>query len=89
MKSFLFKNGAISVVGITAYLAGKFSDRWKNPDESSLLFRNLPAFPLVGTVSAAVPIPEEKNIQPYFKSGDNVAARSAQVIELSKLIKKT
>ncbi|XP_065226898.1 endonuclease G, mitochondrial-like [Planococcus citri] len=81
MKSFLMKNGVISAVGITAYLAGRFSERWKNSDESLSLFENLPAFPLVGTVSAAVPIPEEKSIEPYAKSGDNVAVRSAQIMK--------
>lgn len=83
MMNILKRSGAISVVGISAYLAGKFSERKKYLCDDALnfsLLEKFPALPLVGTVSAAVPVPEEKFIDESPKLGEsNVAIRSAQV----------
>lgn len=83
MKNLLKRTCTLSALGITSYLAGIYSERRKHTSDNSVsdlsFLERLPAFPLVGTVSAAVPIPQEKVIDDVPKIGDSVAVRSAQV----------
>lgn len=77
-KSSVLPTGLLSTAGVVGFLLGKSLEKSKQEtSEIPSAIRNVPAFPLFSTVSAAEPAPMEKPVQ-NFSSGDKLN-RTSQV----------
>lgn len=86
MKRVLQRFGVISLTAASGFYFGAYLERSRNPPtlcptDSASLFKNLPALPIFGTVSAAVPLfNDELELIKEQNRGEKVSVPTAQVI---------
>lgn len=88
MKKYLLRTTIISVSGTIGFLIGQQSEKRNNEQIQNRLvsvIENLPGLPLFGTVSAAVPVPNENDIYDFSEANTKLKRVSEVTILYSNI----